>query len=52
MIKDFENMGREEFLQYITLVITYFYNMYDYLTNEEKEYINKFIEMLDGVYHI
>lgn len=52
MIRDFENMGREEMIQYICLVINYFYNMYDYFTMNEREYLKKYIDMLNEVYNL
>lgn len=52
MIREFEDIGREEFIQYITLVITYFYNMYDYFTENEKKYLQEFLDKLDEVYEL
>ena len=52
MITNFNDLGREEFLQYITLCYTYFYNLYDHFTENERNYLKEFIDKLDEVYHV
>lgn len=52
MLSNFNDLQRNEFLQYITLCFTYFYNMYDYFTEEEKKYLEDFVKKLDEVYNV